>query len=292
MARRFRESDHPRHPRGSSRGGEFREKATGWVGRISDRLALPSAKDILQGKVSNEQMATLGRELEGRYGSGGMTVRNVHVWRVGGDDQSPFNPVGHLEIGGEIVSDDDPDNIHEGYFRVTASQTRKQEENDPLIWRAYIDRMHVRGAAQGGGGGRELTARLVDWFRRSGFDEVGVGPSEIGSYAWGAMGFDFGDFTDRKIAWEGAMTMTLQQVRDHFNWGTSAYGDPELPLTDKQIERMIRQYRWAATRAVAGTMSYQQLSQYGRRPGQGKNDWWAGKLGLIIGGVGSGKIKL
>ena len=142
--------------------------------------------------------------------------------------------------------------------------------------------MHVRGGAQGGGGGRELTDRLVDWFRQSGFKHITVGPSEIGSYAWGAMGFDFQDMESRR------MGLSVENIRKAFEWGADDY--PPLPDDDAEIKKMIGQYRRAATRAMAGLLSYKGLSQVGRKKGQGKDDWWAGKLGLYVGGVGGGKI--
>ena len=240
----------------------------------------------------NTDFPEAARALEGRYGSGGMQVRNVGVHHMGGEGGpgTEFSPLGHVNIYGEIASDADPDNREGGYFRVTATQTRKQELTDPLYYSVHLDRMHVRGGAQGGGGGRELTQRIVDWARQSGMREITVGPSEVGSYAWGAMGFDFQDMESRQIAWQGAMTMTLESVRSHFGWG-DMQGSVDR-LSDAEIKRMIRQYRYATTRALAGTMSYQSLSQYGRRKGQGKDAWWAGKLGLIVGGVGGGRIKL
>lgn len=233
----------------------------------------------------------VARALEGRYGSGGMRVQNVGVHHMGGEGgpHTEFSPLGHVNIYGEIASDADPANNEGGYFRVTATQTRKQELTDPLYYSVHLDRMHVRGGAQGGGGGRELTDRIVAWARQSGMKEITVGPSEVGSYAWGAMGFDFDSMESRRIAWEGAMTMTPESVRQHFSWGDLEGRVAQ--LSDAEIKKMIRQYRYAATRALAGTMSYQKLSQYGRKPGQDKDDWWAGKLGLIVGGVGGGRIR-
>jgi GNAT superfamily N-acetyltransferase len=287
MTRRFREGEHPRQPAGSGRGGEFREKGTGWAGRLSDRIGLPSVRSFLEGPPSTDY-PQVAAQLEGRYGTGGMIVIDASVYRMGGDYLDSFRPVhgGHVEMSGAITSEDSPD--EGGYFRITASHG-PDEIGGPNIWRASIDRMHVRGSAQGGGGGRELTDRFIDWFRQSGFDEVTVGPSEIGSYAWGAMGFDFADFESRRIAFEGAVAMSVEQVRGHFRY--SDYGDDGSSLTDAQIKKMIGQYRRAAALAAAGAMSYQKLSQYGRKPGQGKDDWWAGKLGLIVGGVGTGMIK-
>lgn len=288
---RWDETEHPRNPHD----GRFVEKATGWVGRLSDRIGLPSAKDLLQHDQSKSAVAFdyLAREFEGRYGHGGaMTVSSVQVHRLGGGpDPNPFSPLGHLSISGKIspTEGDDPGG---GYFRVTASLSRREKESDPLVWSAYIDRMHVRGEIQGSGGGRELTARFLDWFRRSGFDEITVGPSEIGNYAWGAMGFDFADAESRRIAFGGAATLSLQRVRDWFDYNGPSYGLDGLDLTDAQIKKMISQYRRAASLAAAGLMSYQRLSQYGRKPGQGKDGWWAGKLGLLVGGVGGGAIKL
>jgi hypothetical protein len=282
----WREQDHPR-----DRVGRFTDKTGGgWASKASDRIGLPSAKDLLRDTPSNTDLpATLGREFEGSYGRGGaVQVRDVYITKMGGDRPDlPFAPLGHLSITGQIATDNDQD----GYFRVTATQDRKGSEDDPLHWTAHIDRMHVRGG-QGGGVGRELTNRFVDWFRRSGFDEVSVDPSEMGFYAWGAMGFDFADRESRQIAWQGAMSLSVEQVRDYLEYTAPQYGLDGSSLTDAQIKRMIGQYRRAATLALAGGLSYKKLTQYGRKAGQGKGDWWAGKLGLLVGGVGSGRIKL
>lgn len=283
------ERDHPRDP-----AGRFRDKS-GWATKVSDRVGLPSLKGLLENSPPNAEIPGIGESFEGRYGRGGMLVRDVGVSKTGGDSPDRiFAPLGHLDIGGDIVSDDDPEGLRSrGYFRITATQDREARETDPLKWIGHIDRMHVRGAAQGGGGGRELTERFIDWFRRSGFDEVTVGPSEIGSYAWGAMGFDFQDRESRKIAWEGAASLSVTRVREWFQHSAHHYGLGDgSDLSDSQIKRMISQYRRAAALALAGGMSYQRLSAYGRRRGQGKNDWWAGKLGLLVGGVGSARIKL
>jgi len=275
-----------------SRGGEFAPThGAGWIGRVSDRMSLPSARKLLQDPDVMD-IPELSRELEGRYGRGGrMVVRNVGAHKIGGgrdDALSVFSPHGHLDISGEISTG--PDDPHPGYFRVTASRTRAEKETDPLRWVGHIDRMHAHEAG-GSGGGRELTQRFIDWFRDSGFDEVTVGPSEVGNYAWGAMGFDFEDHESRRIAWEGAMTMTVESVRDWFGFSGRSYGLSDDGLTDAQIKKMIGQYRRATTLALSGGMSYQRLSQYGRR-GRASSDWWAGKLGLLVGGVGGGRIKL
>lgn len=286
----WRESDHPRDDE-----GRFRDKTGRWVTQVSDRLGLPSIRRLMEEGPPDTSYPEIASAFEGRYGSG-MTVREVSVHRLGGEDPdapgNQFSPLGYVDISGEIVADDDPENLQGGYFRVTATQTRREKATDPLYWAAAIDRMHVRGSAQGGGGGRELTDRFIEWFRRSGFDEVTVGPSEVGSYAWPAMGFDFADRESRKIAWEGAMTATVESVRDWFRHYGRSYGMDDSDLTDAQIKKMIGQYKRAASIALAGGMSAQRLSQYGRRRGQGKNDWWAGKLGLLVGGIGGGRIKL
>lgn len=293
----------PRWPRGAPDDEHGHGQGGRWVRALSAAMsALPSLKDAVHGRVSQDDLDEAAKSLEGYYGSGGMRVQKVHIYRLPGwlhstrkdgdgetDDGESFMPYGRLQIGGEIASDSDPQNHEGGYFRVTAYAGR-DKAGDPLTWRMHLDRMHVRGDAQGGGGGRELTDRLTDWARQSGLDEATVGPSEVGSYAWGAIGFDFAELSDRKIAWEGAMTMTVADVRRSLGYWPDSY--PPLPEDDREIARMIRQYKWAASRALAGTMSYQKLSQYGRKPGQGKNDWWAGKLGLIVGGVGSGRMKL
>jgi len=259
---------------------------------VADRLGLPSARKLLEDPDTNDipQMAAF----EGRYGRGGrMIVRDVRAHKIGGghdDALSVFSPHGHLDISGEIASDDS-DEGEGGYFRITATRSREEQPTDPLKWVAHIDRMHARSAG-GAGGGRELTQRFIDWFRQSGFDEITVGPSEVGNYAWGAMGFDFHDRESRRSAWEGAMTMTVQSVRDWFRHEGRSYDLDDSDLTDAQIKKMIGQYKRAATVALAGGMSYQRLSQYGRTKGQDSSGWWAGKLGLLVGGVGGGRIKL
>lgn len=87
--------------------------------------------------------------------------------------------------------------------------------------------------------------------------------------------------------------MSVTQVREWFQHSAHHYGLGDgSDLSDSQIKRMISQYRRAAALALAGGMSYKRLSAYGRRRGQGKYDWWAGKLGLLVGGVGSARIKL
>lgn len=283
------EADHPRDPV-----GRFRDKS-GWATKMSDRVGLPSLKGLLEHTTPNTEIPGIGESFEGRYGRGGMLVRDVGISKTGGDSlDRTFAPLGHLTISGDIVSDSDPEGLRSrGYFRITATQDRETRETDPLKWVGHIARMHVRGDAQGGGGGRELTERFIDWFRRSGFDEVTVGPSEIGSYAWGTMGFDFQDRESRQIAWQGAMSMSVEQVRGWLQHSAPHYGLGDgSDLSDTQIKQMISQYRRATTLALAGGMSYKQLTAYGRRRGQGKNDWWAGKLGLLVGGVGSARIKL
>jgi hypothetical protein len=284
----WRERDHPRDGE-----GRFRDKGS-WARRISDQLGLPSAKDLLQRDQDQDSVdftPQLAGEFEGSYGrEGRMQVSQVSVARYGGGSShhSPFSPLGHLNIAGQISTG--PDDLDPGYFRVTASQIRKEKETDPLTWSAHIDRMHAHSAG-GSGGGRELTDRFVDWFRHSGFDEVTVGPSQMGSYSWGAMGFDFEDHESRRIAWSGAMEMSVQRVRDWYRHEGHYYGLSDEHLSDAQIKKMIGQYRRATSVALAGGMSYQRLSQYGRR-GQDASGMWAGKLGLLIGGVGSGRIKL
>jgi len=63
----WREADHPRHPSGSGRGGEFREKAGGWVAAAATAIRSPE-QDLLglveRGRVVQRTRLTGGRVAE------------------------------------------------------------------------------------------------------------------------------------------------------------------------------------------------------------------------------------
>lgn len=309
----WEEKLHPRWPAESpdSKGGEFRSWAHGLVAGM-----LPSLKDLLtegssrkeiihrfghpkpegldefhqhQAEISTRARTAAKQVLEGLTDrTGQVRIEDVSATFLHGGDgpNEKGGPRGHLSISGAVRGVDGSDR---GYFRVSVYHS-----DDSGKWTMYVDRFYVhlgeedhrgfgtdRRLAPGLGGGlaTEALGRLADWGRASGIEQMTIGPSDTGFYAWAALGFDFEDFESRKIAAEGLALVTPTDLQ---RYGLSRAA---------AVAGAIR-LKAAAAQVLAGTMSAHRLSQLGRRKGQGRDDMWLGKAGILFAGWGGGVYSL
>lgn len=123
---------------------------------------------------------------------------------------------------------------------------------------------------RGQGFAQAFNAQAFEWYRESGVARVELTANiDVGGYAWARAGYDWADPADtRKLAAKAARL--------------SKQGGARIPA-----DRRDDQARLAgemAARLRAGTFGADdfptpfEVSQLGRWPGAGKDDWWAGKV--------------
>lgn len=245
------------------------------------------------------QEQTLERNLEifdavskaigGTY-AGAFEVEVTRADHLGGGAGYESNPRGFLSFGGRITAD----GRNVGTFRRFITYTRDQ---DPVTgefvgdwhWAAHHDKMVLDPQVQGAGFARDFNANWYDWYRRSGIEYVDLGAGEsVGGYAWATQGFDFKTQTGMRAFILGAETPEEEFSGSSANldWDrmpgwTREKQQAQEPLLNA-VEERVRNGEW---------VSAYELSQLGRQPGEGKEDWWIGKA-MMFGSSWDGRMAL
>jgi hypothetical protein len=261
----------------------------------ASRRTAPSLKDLFNDRPDQAHQDKVAKvvatAINGDY-PGGLHIDDA----TGGlvfqpDNASRYAPKGHIEIGGTIKNSDGKE---VGYFRRTVTF-----DGETGKWVATHDRLHV-DSNTGTGFAREFNNNLYDWYRRSGIDEVHLDASQIGSYAWATQGFDFGDRDTRKGVREvvgglgvsdllaatvpGAHTDSHAALAGRSPSWSAAEAQAQLPLLRKAAKRLTSR---------TNPISAYELSQVGRKPGQGGKDaWWIGKAAMLASGGWGGVMPL
>lgn len=201
--------------------------------------------------------AEMSKALDGEY-AGGLSVTVTHGYSRNGE----------AEVFGDITG---PDGDKVGSFHRTFFQ-----RPDGLLV-ARHDSLEVEPDHQGAGFASDFNANLIAWYRRSGFDQIDTHANEdVGGYAWPAQGFDFAD-PERDIIGGQAEFLPEQVGRfsdEQFEQWFPGWSRDEF---DRQSPLLAE----IAPKISDGSASAYELSQLGREPGHGRNDWWIGKALLM-----------
>lgn len=200
----------------------------------------------------------LAKAIDGDY-AGGLSAKVSQGHSI--DDNT-------FEVSGQILG---PDGSPVGEFL----RTFTRRPDGTMV--ARHEQMKVDPEFQGAGFAADFNNNLIDWYRRSGFDEVETHANEdIGPYAWPAQGFDFAP-SERDLLFDHATFFGEQMGRlsdDEFAQRFPGWDRSDFQQQEAQLEEI-------AQRIADGTASAYEVSQLGRKPGQGKNDWWIGKALLL-----------
>jgi hypothetical protein len=215
--------------------------------------------------------AEMVKAIDGEY-AGGLSVRVTQGHSVGDN---------RIEVQGIILG---PDGTSVGDFLRTFYRT----SDGRLI--AYHDHLGIDSEYQGAGFAADFNTNMIAWYRRSGFDEINLHAGDsVGGYAWPAQGFDFADGARDEFLY-GARDSALvlagiprPQLGDSDNLMTDQEFEDAYPgWTRAQFLEQLPLFEEIAPRIADGSASAYEMSQLGRKPGQGKSDWWIGKA-LMLG---------
>lgn len=230
--------------------------------RILDMLS-DSTDPGFNPEASARLQAAFAEVLEGEY-PGGLRIVDVSAHQSG----DVFNFGGAIQdAAGETV----------GYFdRFAVRENGKWRE-------IHHHKFFLDPEVQGSGLANMMNRVMFDWYRRSGFKQVTVGASDIGSYTWASTGFDFAD--------RAALRAFLDQDSGSMIWDSSGIVAPGR-FTDEYKEQRALLDALIARAERGEWVSAYEFSQVGRKPGQGKLDWWIGKEYMLRKGGFTGKKKL
>lgn len=226
-------------------------------------------------KALAEREAALKKVVEGHFGNLRTEVTNVSV--------SPT----YTFVDADLY-DDTGRSV--GHVR----RSFRREESGNLV--ATHNLLEIAPDAQGSGFAREFNGHLFDWYRQSGVDRVEVHANiDVGGYTWAAQGFDFdGDAAlDDWVRIARAKIDTINgepyrfppAVRDRFE---QAFAH----LSEEQRKKQLDMMDALLTRAEIGEpVSAFEISQLGRKPGQGRDDMWIGKF-FMLGSDWQGVLRL
>lgn len=281
---------------GGTKGADVGAPAASTATGLHRSASAPSLRDFFpppgQSPTREQQErlnAAIGEALNGEY-PGGLRVVDAGGGFIGDgpDPKDPF-PGGHIYISAAIQ---DASGKQVGWFRRNVSYSRSGDTADtPLAWIAYHDKFQIDPEVQGQGFAKAFNGNMFDWYRRSGIEYVDLGAGmDVGGYAWASQGFDFrtrDDLESFAIEGEGMNTEFKKQP------GFPGYIEPgTLFETNRELARQQKLLSDAIARVEAGEwVSAYEFSQLGRKPGQGKDDWWIGKAILLNGGF-SGRLTL
>lgn len=129
--------------------------------------------------------------------------------------------------------------------------------------------LELSSNAQGQGFAEAWNGHLMDWYSQSGVETIRVGANiDVGGYAWARQGFDFASASDadgiaRRLEW---------RLREHATmYDTAQIAD---------LKSMIKRLRAGEFGSDQYPTAYE-VSQAGRKPGQGKDDRWPGKDAML-----------
>lgn len=221
------------------------------------------------------------RVINGTYGGKRVEVQSAYRYKGWGS-----NSTEEVTISGAVLSRD-------GRTRV-GKFTRKFRRNADGSLEAEHAFLELDRRAQGSGFASEFNGNLYDWYRRSGVARVRVHADiDVGGYTWATQGFDFDNDSqrDRVLTRAKRFVDAILGRGPEFQIGYSKYLGQ---LTRKQFEgrypgwdyddflAQVAELEALMARIKAGgDVTAYELSQLGRKRGQGRSDMWIGKLVML-----------
>lgn len=134
--------------------------------------------------------------------------------------------------------------------------------------RAYHMYLKLNPDVQGQGFAQAWNGHLENWYRDSGVGSIHVGANiDVGGYAWARQGFDFESWATA----DGVAGRLKWRITQH----ATRYDTDQIAAAREMIDRMRLPFddpRFPTAYEVSET---------GRKPGQGRNDFWPGKDAML-----------
>ncbi|MFC4912582.1 hypothetical protein [Actinomadura gamaensis] len=157
-------------------------------------------------------------------------------------------------------------------------------ERDGTLW---VDHAWLRldKDVQGRGFAPVFNGHMERWYRRSGVDRIEIiAGLDKGGYTWASQGFEFLDEDEARSILE-RLELRVDPLRD---WLDEHENDDGLSDAEyEEIEDLVEaadELMDRAEREPFGSDDYPtafEISQLGRKPGQGKDDMWLGKQAMM-----------
>jgi hypothetical protein len=249
--------------------GKFSEKVGGL--QIGDALStvgkFPKIKDLIllqeagdDTPVGGEVRRDVEKAVEGTYAGFAVKVDKVSVrpnstqftaaiFDAGG------NPVGKLKR-----------TFHQG------------DDGDLLV---KHDLLQMDSEVQGQGFAEAFNGHLEDWYRESGVSRIELKANiDVGAYAWARQGYDFAAPSDAGRIRRDVMRAIKGAEMDQEEHEP---GSPQYRELQQSIDEANRIVEAFDTQDFGSTLfpTPFDVSQLGRKPGQGRNDMWLGKEALL-----------
>jgi hypothetical protein len=185
---------------------------------------------------------------------------------------------GETKISGS-VRDGDGNKVGHFVRTVTADETDGISVEHTLL---ELDR-----TVQGQGFAERFNQHLFRWYRDSGIERVELTANiDVGGYAWARKGYDWASERDfDKVAQRAFAAIDSLS-------GEASLADEKYPLRVDLIRQERREEQLAAAEALSERLFAAaegnaenptpfEISQVGRWPGAGRDDWWIGKAILM-----------
>ena len=190
----------------------------------------------------------VGERLNGQYA--GLTVKVSSVETFGG------------QLGVEA-------DIFDADGRFVGETRRSFRRSHGKLW-AYHALLHLEPQVQGQGFAEAWNSHLMKWYTESGLDRIEVTANiDVGGYTWARQGFDW---KTKEEAVNIAARLRTQLDEAH----PRLYSAEQRAAAESVIERITR----LPVDDPDFPTAYE-VSQVGRKPGQGKDDSWPGKDAML-----------
>jgi hypothetical protein len=226
-------------------------KPASWTSDVS------SAKDMFAKSYgadpTPEQLATMNKVFGGTHA--GLKIKDVHM-RFRGDSVVEFDGGIYDQSGSRV-----------GFF--SRELTR---ESDGTI-SATHDKLQLDTSVRGQGFAQSFNGRLIEWYKASGVSQIQLTANiDVGGYAWARAGYDWID--------DDAPSEPLQRLQKLAKTGTQRIPPDRAAEQQALAATMLRRFE----ETEFGSADYPtpfEVSQLGRWPGAGKDDWWIGKAAMM-----------
>lgn len=196
-----------------------------------------------------EIRSVIEERLNGRYAGLTVKVQSVRA----GPGRAEFE-ADILDVDGSWVG-----NTHRMFSRSSV---------DGKVW-AYHAHLSLNRKLQGQGFAEAWNSHLMAWYSESGLDRVEVSANiDAGGYTWARQGFDWKEDGDAK-----EIADLLQR---HITAGAAQYDADQIRAARDVIDRIGRLRLEDPDFPTA-----YEVSQVGRKPGQGKDHGWPGKDAML-----------
>lgn len=223
---------------------------------LPPQLRMP-ATDLFD--VTDETVRMIGAQQAYDGTFGGYTTAVVDVFRAA-----------HVfQVKGNIYG---PDGAKVGHFSRMLARDRGPRGNRDGKLYAIQASLELEREHQGQGFAEAFNAHLFDWYRASGLDRVELTANiDVGGYAWARNGYDWAD--------KDAPRSIIRNLTLHAQLDSGVIPAERLAEQQQLAREMVQRFKTTKFGHPDYPTPYE-VSQLGRWPGAGKDDWWIGKRAL------------